>query len=116
MQNPPSTVRLVGFGECLPYYENFVEIDPSGQVDAFGIPILKINMGWGDNERRMIPDMAVSAAEMMEAAGAKNIEPYATSTRAGYGIHELGVARMGSNRRPRSSTSSSRRTTSRTCS
>jgi choline dehydrogenase-like flavoprotein len=98
VKNPESSVRLAGFGECLPYHENFVEIDPSGQVDAFGIPILKVNMSWGDNERKMIPDMAVSAAEMMEAAGAKNIEPYAHLDRVpGFGIHELGVARMGSN-------------------
>ena len=91
VKNPDSSVRLVGFGECLPYFENYVEIDPSGQVDAFGIPILKINMGWGDNERKMIPDMAVSAAEMMDAAGAKNIEPFAITDRVpGFGIHELG--------------------------
>jgi choline dehydrogenase-like flavoprotein len=96
VKNPRSSLRLAGFGECLPYYENFVELDPSGQVDAFGIPILKIHMKWGENERRMIPDMAVSAAEMMEAAGAKNIQPYAHTDRVpGYGIHELGVARMG---------------------
>jgi choline dehydrogenase-like flavoprotein len=73
-----------------------VEIDPSGQADAYGIPILKINMGWGDNERKMIPDMAVSAAEMMDAAGARNIQPFAFTDRVpGFGIHELGVARMG---------------------
>ena len=96
VRQPASAVRLVGFGECLPYFENFVEIDPSGQVDAFGIPILKIHMGWGENERAMIPDMAESAAEMMEAAGAKSIEPFARLDRVpGYGIHELGVARMG---------------------
>jgi choline dehydrogenase-like flavoprotein len=98
VKNPASSVGLRGFGECLPYFENYVEIDPSGQVDAFGIPILKIHMGWGDNERNMIPDMAESAAEMMEAAGAKNIEPFAHTDRVpGFGIHELGVARMGSN-------------------
>ena len=69
---------------------------PPARSDAYGIPILKINMGWGDNERKMIPDMAVSAAEMMEAAGAKNIEPFAFTDRVpGFGIHELGVARMG---------------------
>jgi choline dehydrogenase-like flavoprotein len=44
----------------------------------------------------MIPDMAESAAEMMDAAGAKNIRPYAVPDRVpGYGIHEVGVARMG---------------------
>ena len=96
VHQPASAVRLVGFGECLPYFENFVEIDPSGQVDAFGIPILKIHVGWGENERAMIPDMAESAAEMMEAAGAKSIEPFAQPDRVpGYGIHEVGVARMG---------------------
>lgn len=96
VRQPASAVSLAGFGECLPYFGNFVEIDPSGQVDAFGIPILKIHMGWGENERAMIPDMAESAAEMMEAAGARNIEPYAHPDRVpGYGIHELGVARMG---------------------
>lgn len=98
VKNPASSMGLRGFGECLPYFENYVEIDPSGQVDAFGIPILKIHMGWGDNERKMIPDMAESAAEMMEAAGAKRIEPFAHTDRVpGFGIHELGVARMGSN-------------------
>lgn len=86
-------------GECLPYWDNFVEIDTS-TPDIYGIPALKIHMGWGDNERAMIPDMAVSAAEMMEAAGAKNIQPYAVPDRIpGYGIHELGVARMGANPR-----------------
>jgi choline dehydrogenase-like flavoprotein len=96
VKNPASSLRLVGFGECLPYFENYVEIDPSGQADAYGIPILKVNMGWGENERKMIPDMAVSAAEMMEAAGGKNIEPFAALDRVpGFGIHELGVARMG---------------------
>ncbi len=96
VRQPPSTVRLVGFGECLPYFENRVEIDPSGQVDAWGIPILKVHMAWGENERAMIPDMAESAAEMMEAAGARNIEPFAQPDRVpGFGIHEVGVARMG---------------------
>ena len=33
---------------------------------------------------------------MMEAAGAKNIEPYSVPDRVpGFGIHEMGVARMG---------------------
>ena len=67
---------LAGFGEALPRYENFVEIDKS-VTDAYGIPTLKIHMAWSDNERAMIPDMAESAAEMLEAAGAKNIAPLA---------------------------------------
>ena len=48
-------MRLVGFGECLPYFENYVEIDPSGQVDVFGIPILKIHMALGRQRARDDP-------------------------------------------------------------
>ncbi len=93
--DPRTSMRLVGFGECLPYHENFVELDPN-VVDTFGIPVLKIHMAWGENEKKMIPDMADSAAEMMAAAGARNIQPFAFMNRTpGFGIHEMGVARMG---------------------
>jgi choline dehydrogenase-like flavoprotein len=40
--------------------------------------------------------MANTAAEMLEAGGAKNIFPFQVPDRIpGYGIHELGLARMG---------------------
>ncbi len=95
VKDPFTTMRLAGFGECLPYFENFVEID-RGVVDAFGIPVLRIHMSWGENERLMIPDMAESAAEMLDASGARNIQPFAYQDRIpGFGIHEMGVARMG---------------------
>jgi choline dehydrogenase-like flavoprotein len=90
-----TTMNMGGFGECLPRWENFVEIDPD-VVDAFGIPVLRIHMAWSDNERAMIPDMASEAAEMLELAGAKEIEPWTVPDRMpGMGIHEVGVARMG---------------------
>ena len=94
--NPITSVGFAGFGEMLPRFENFVELDPTGIVDAWGIPVLKVTMGWSENERNMIPDMANSAAEMLEVGGAKNIRPYQVPNRVpGYGIHELGLARMG---------------------
>jgi len=96
VMNPVNSIGLVGFGEVLARFDNFVEIDPTGTVDAYGIPVLKITMSWGENERKMIPDMGLSASEMMEAAGAKNIRPFTVLDRIpGYGIHEMGVARMG---------------------
>ncbi len=95
MLDPVVSHSLVGFGECLPQYENYVEIDKNVN-DAFGIPVLKVHMAWGDNEKKMIPDMMESAAQAMEAAGAKSIRPFmATDRIPGYGIHEMGVARMG---------------------
>ena len=94
--DPVTSVNLVGFGEVLPRFDNFVAIDPN-VVDIFGIPVLRINMSWGENEKKMIPDMAVTAAQMMEAAGAKNIQPFTFANRIpGFGIHEMGTARMGS--------------------
>ena len=95
LREPVTRLGLAGFGEVLPRFENFVEIDRD-VVDVFGIPTLKIHMGWSDNERAMIPDMAESAGEMLEAAGAKNVKPWQIHDRIpGYGIHEMGVARMG---------------------
>ena len=73
--DPLTSVNLVGFGEVLPRFDNFVALDPK-VVDKFGIPVLRITMTWGENEKAMIPDMAVSATQMLEAAGAKNIEPF----------------------------------------
>lgn len=93
--NPVVSFGLRAFGECLPYFENYVEIDKNVS-DAWGIPVLRIHMSWGDNERKMIPDMAASAAEMLAAAGARDIRPFLIDDRVpGYGIHEMGVARMG---------------------
>jgi choline dehydrogenase-like flavoprotein len=93
--DPLTSITLVGFGEVLPRYENFVGIDPK-VVDKFGIPVPRITMTWGENEKAMIPDMAVAATQMMEAAGAKNIQPFTVLDRVpGYGIHEMGTARMG---------------------
>src|SRR5437763_7488812 len=97
--DPVVALNLGGFGECLSRRENFVEIDRD-VVDVFGIPVLRIHMGWTGNERAMIADMAVSAAEMLEAAGARNVRPWSVPDRMpGMGIHEVGVARMGASPR-----------------
>ena len=97
--DPVVSFNLGGFGECLPRRENFVEIDPD-VVDVFGIPVLRIHMTWSANERAMIADMGAAAAEMLEAAGARNVRPWTVPDRMpGMGIHEVGVARMGTDRK-----------------
>jgi len=97
--DPVIEMNLGGFGECLARRDNFVELDRD-VVDVFGIPVLRIHMGWSENERAMIADMAVSAAEMLEAAGARNVHPWTVTDRMpGMGIHEVGVARMGTSPR-----------------
>jgi choline dehydrogenase-like flavoprotein len=97
--DPRVTMSFAGFGECLPYYDNYVEIDRNVN-DVFGIPVLRFHMKWRENERNMIPDMMESAVEALEAAGGARIQPFMVPDRIpGYGIHEMGVARMGADRK-----------------
>lgn len=89
-------ISLGAFGESLARYDNFVSIDPNLK-DTWGIPALHISMTHGENERALHEDAASSAAEMLEVAGAKNIEIRSTVAEPGMAIHELGTARMGNN-------------------
>jgi choline dehydrogenase-like flavoprotein len=87
-------MSLGGFGECLPYHENFVKINKD-KVDAWGIPTLTINCKFRDNEHTMSKDIAVQAAEMLAAAGGREVSMYQDISTPGLGIHEMGTARMG---------------------
>ena len=91
---PRASLNVTGFGEVLPRWDNFVELDPQVK-DVYGIPALKIHMSDGENERAMIQDMGDSAGEMLEAAGAKNIQTYANPSAPRWALHEAGIARMG---------------------
>lgn len=90
----PWKFSFSGFGECLPNHGNYLELDKE-KVDAWGIPALRINCQWGDNELAIHKDMAVTAAEMLEAAGAKEIVAKTVPSTPGECIHEMGSARMG---------------------
>jgi glucoside 3-dehydrogenase (cytochrome c) catalytic subunit len=90
----PWEMSLYGFGECLPRAENYIELDPAVQ-DRWGIPALRINCSWSDNERAMLQDMATQAAEMLEAVGGRNVRPFTDDNPPGLTIHEMGTTRMG---------------------
>jgi len=83
-----------GFGECLPRHENYLEIDRT-MNDAWGIPVIKLHVAYGDNERELMEDSSMAAAEMLAAAGARDIEPGTEFSPPGKAIHEMGTARMG---------------------
>ena len=87
-------INMGGFGEVLPRYENSVSIDPNVK-DAWGIPVLKFDYNFGDNEKKMAEDMAVTAKEMFEAAGIEIIGVDRELLTPGWSIHELGTSRMG---------------------
>lgn len=87
-------ISLDGYAECLPRWDNYCEPDKN-VVDAWGIPVLRFHASYGDNERATMADMAVSAAEMLEAVGAVNIRPYRNPSTFGNANHDVGSARMG---------------------
>jgi choline dehydrogenase-like flavoprotein len=87
-------INMGGFGEVLPRYENSVSIDPTVK-DAWGIPVLKFDYNFGDNEKKMAEDMANTAKEMFEAAGIEIIGVDRELLTPGWSIHELGTSRMG---------------------
>jgi len=85
---------LGAFCECLPRFENYCELSKT-VVDAWGVPALHFNAAYGENEKKMGLHAAADAAEMLEAAGARNISLDANISPFGHAIHECGVARMG---------------------
>ena len=86
-------ISMGGFGEVLPRYENCVELDPAVK-DRWGIPVLRFNYQFGDNERKMAEDMVDTAQEMFEAAGFEIVDVdreradrRLVDPRAGHGAH-----------------------------
>jgi len=92
-------VSMTVRAEMLSRFENFVEIDPNGVVDAWGIPVLKIHAQYSDNEREMARDAAETSEEILRAAGAEVVSTGGRMTAPGRIIHELCTARMGSDRK-----------------
>jgi len=90
----PWGMSFGGFGECLPNHENYMELDRD-KKDAWGIPVPRISVQWRENELALLKDMQVTASEMLEAAGAKDIGTFDEKSAPGLTIHEMGTARMG---------------------
>ena len=93
-QPGPWTMRLSGYGEILPHPDNRVRLNRDIQ-DGYGLPTLTFDARLRENELAMRRDMQVAAAEMLEAAGFRNIQTYDNPYAPGMGIHEMGAARMG---------------------
>jgi choline dehydrogenase-like flavoprotein len=87
-------IGLGGFGECLPYTDNRVTLNTDVK-DKWGRNTLNMDVSFRENEQRMNKDMAVTAAEMLEAVGYKNVNPYESISFPGNANHEMGSARMG---------------------
>lgn len=88
-------MNIGGFGEMIPDEKNRFTLHAT-EKDKWGLPVVVFDAAYGDNEKKMRKDMMNDAAEMLEAAGLKNVTPYNDESKhPGIGIHEMGTARMG---------------------
>jgi glucoside 3-dehydrogenase (cytochrome c) catalytic subunit len=95
LQKPgPWRMGIGGFGEILPNADNRMFLDPTLK-DRFGIPQVRFDVEYKDNEKKMIDDIMRQGSAMLEAAGATDIRSNPGPMIMGRGVHEMGTARMG---------------------
>ncbi len=87
-------INLGAYGECLPYADNRVSLDRN-KKDTWGRPLIQIDCRFQENERIMHEDMALSAADMLDGKGFKDIQIKNPLSFPGNANHEMGTARMG---------------------
>jgi glucoside 3-dehydrogenase (cytochrome c) catalytic subunit len=90
----PWSMFMLGYTECLPSYENKVTLDP-GKTDRFGIPQVRFDFSFGQNEAVMAEDMADQAVAMVETVGGIQVQRRTNRGLPGEAIHEMGTVRMG---------------------
>jgi len=94
MQPGPWEFFITGFAECLPYHENKVTLNKD-VLDKWGQPTLSIDCEFKANEKALNKQIQEDAVEMLEKAGLKDVIGFDNEHEPGYGIHEMGTARMG---------------------
>lgn len=87
-----------GFGEVLPYQENRMTLNYN-KLDQWGLPTVTFNAELRDNEWKMREDMKEQAVAMLTKAGLRDVKPHDNPGALGLGIHEMGTARMGRDRK-----------------
>ncbi|WP_288411705.1 GMC family oxidoreductase [uncultured Sphingomonas sp.] len=97
-QYGPWKFGMGAFGECLPYADNRVSLH-ANKVDRFGVPLMKFDVTFRDNELKMMADARIEGEKMLKAAGLTNVRSYEGAHVPGDAIHEMGGARMGADPR-----------------
>jgi len=90
----PWGMWMGGWGETLPYYDNKVTLDKD-RKDPWGIPMVKIDFEYRENEKAMTKDIAQCLEEMFTVAGFSNVSVYSYLQPGGTAVHEMGTVRMG---------------------
>ncbi|SDG13204.1 Choline dehydrogenase [Dyadobacter soli] len=81
-------------GETIPKESNYVALDKTSK-DPFGMPTMRINVGYDDNDEKMIKDYMEQVSEMFTKAGFTNVRTNDNHRNPGNDIHEMGGVRMG---------------------
>ncbi|TLP75881.1 GMC oxidoreductase [Maribacter sp. ACAM166] len=92
------TFGMMGFGEVLPYENNRFTLDYD-KLDDWGLPTVTFDAELQENELKMRKDILESAVEMLKKAGLREVKGYDNESALGLGIHEMGTARMGRDRK-----------------
>jgi choline dehydrogenase-like flavoprotein len=90
----PWSVFMMMQGETIPKELSQVQLSTT-EKDAWGIPLLKINVDYDDNDQKIIEDFWNQGTEMLEKAGCENIRTNDSKQAPGLDIHEMGGVRMG---------------------
>jgi choline dehydrogenase-like flavoprotein len=81
-------------GETLPKATNRVYLSAT-EKDQWGIPLLVTDVGYDDNDDKMVADFLSESRRMLESAGCTDIETDDNHQAPGLDIHEMGGVRMG---------------------
>ena len=85
---------ITGFAECLPYHDNQVTLN-GDVLDKWGQPTLSIDAEFKANEKALNKQIQEDAVEMLQKVGLRDILGFDKEHPPGYGVHEMGTARMG---------------------
>jgi len=81
-------------GETVPKYNNRVYLSKT-EKDQWGVPLLVTDVSYDNNDDLLLIDFLTQGAEMLDAAGVKNIHTHDSHWAPGLDIHEMGGCRMG---------------------
>jgi len=81
-------------GETIPKETNFLSLD-ADKKDDWGVPLLKINIDYDDNDEKMIKDFFEQMTEMYTKAGFTDVKTSDSKQAPGLDIHHMGGVRMG---------------------
>jgi choline dehydrogenase-like flavoprotein len=81
-------------GETIPKEINHVALSAE-KKDQWGIPLLVTNVGYDDNDEKIVKDFLTQGSELFDNAGLKEIHQHDNHWAPGRDIHEMGGCRMG---------------------